>query len=335
MNIEHDKALDGLNTLAVSSVARNFAAVETLSDIQQALAYAKQHDLSVKVLGGGSNVVMGKVIDGLVMHVKISSIEVISADPDAVYLKVGAGYNWHQFVMECLDNGYFGLENLALIPGSVGASPVQNIGAYGVEVGEFIKCVHGIRLSDGEVVHFSKEECEFAYRESVFKQRLNEKIVITHVEFELPTKPQVNVNYSPLNKMAEEKGVPTPKALAQWVIDLRKQKLPDPAELPNAGSFFKNPVIQKDQFEDLLAKYPNMPYFQQSQGYKVPAGWLIDQLGLKGTAFGPVCVHKHQALVLVNHGGNAEDIAFAAESIKEKVKSHYGVQLEQEPRAFS
>lgn len=334
MNVSQKHPLKALNTLGIHSEADYFVAAETLGDVRDALSYAQKHALDVKVLGGGSNVVMSDRITGLVLKYTASDYEVLLEDDDSVCIKVDAGFEWHPFVVLCLQNGWFGLENLSYIPGTVGAAPVQNIGAYGVEVKDVIQKVHGVYLQSGETFTLNAEECAFSYRESIFKQALNNQTLITSVEFKLSKQANVQVGYAPLNTMASEQGVPSPQQLSQWVVDVRKSKLPEPSELPNAGSFFKNPVVSLECFEEIKRSHPEIPNYPQTHSVKLPAGWLIDQLGLKGQAFGPVSVHAKQALVLVNHGGSCVDVEAAANEIKRQVKEAYGIELEQEPRVF-
>lgn len=332
--------LTNLNTLAVDAQAEYFCQVQSLEDITAALAFARSQSLPVKVLGGGSNVVMAAHVSGLIVQDIAKGFEVIVQDDKHVTIKVQAGQNWHELVMQTLELGYYGLENLAYIPGCVGAAPVQNIGAYGVEAKDFISVVHGVNLETGIVFSLDNAQCDFSYRESIFKQELEAKVLITSVDFVLNKQESVMVKYAPLNTMAsqyfdEEGKQVSALLLAQWVINVRKSKLPEPRELPNAGSFFKNPVINQHDFLQIKAQYPDIPSYEQASGIKIPAGWLIDQLGLKGQSFGPVRVHEKQALVLVNQGGTGEDVIAAASEIKQKVLMHYGVTLEQEPRLFS
>ncbi|MGK0445631.1 MAG: UDP-N-acetylmuramate dehydrogenase [Bermanella sp.] len=335
MNIQPNVSLQAFNTLGVQSYAQYMAQVASVEQFKEVAAFAHESGLDIKVLGGGSNVVLPEHVSGVVVQYTSETCDVLDESDADVLIRVGAGFNWHQLVMDSLSQGWYGLQNLAFIPGSVGAAPVQNIGAYGVEVKEFIKHVHGISLDTLESFTLSNEACQFEYRESIFKHALNGQVLITAVDFMLSKAPDVNVNYAPLDKMAKEQGVPTPLELAGWVIDVRKSKLPIPSELPNAGSFFKNPVISFEVFTGLQNRFPDMPYYEQAAGVKVPAGWLIDQLGLKGKVFGPVSVHKQQALVLINHGGSGADVLLAAQKIKQAVKANYGIELEQEPRVFA
>ncbi len=334
MNIIPQHSLLEFNTLAVPAVAEYFAQVSSDKDIFECLAFAKKNKLVVKVLGGGSNVVMSEFIPGLVVQFCAQDCKVIQETDQSVTVKVEAGFNWHDFVLYCLSQDWYGIENLAYIPGHVGAAPVQNIGAYGVEVKDCIKAVNGVYLDGGDAFTLLADECGFGYRESCFKQALNGQVLITSVEFLLSKVPDVQVSYAPLNKMSAEKGLPTPSELARWVIEVRQSKLPDPKTLPNAGSFFKNPVVSTPDFNRLIERYPSMPNYPQENGVKLPAGWLIDQLGYKGKSFGHVSVHKLQALVLINLGGTGKDVIAAANQVCEAVEECYGVVLEQEPRLF-
>ena len=332
---ESNASLKNKNTLAVDSVASQYCACTNLSDLKTAIRTANEQSLEIKVLGGGSNVVMAPEIQGLVLQYKNSDIQVLKETDSEVIVRVGAGYNWHTFVMDALHKGWYGLENLALIPGTVGAAPVQNIGAYGVEVEQFIVRVNGLWLDDAQPFTLSKKACAFEYRESCFKQKLDQKTIITSVDFCLPKQANVNVRYAPLNKMAEEKGIPDPLTLANWVISVRQSKLPDPSVLPNAGSFFKNPVVSQDKYERLVAIHQGMPSYPQAKGVKLAAGWLIDQLGLKGASLGGgISINEKQALVLINQGGSGEDVQRAARIVQQKVFEEYGIELEQEPRLF-
>lgn len=335
MNIQPDVSLKAFNTLGVQASAQFMAQVGSVEEFKEVAQFAKNSGLAIKVLGGGSNVVLPEYVDGIVVQYTGNECQLLEDNDDHVVIRVGAGFNWHELVMHTLNQGWYGLQNLAYIPGLVGAAPVQNIGAYGVEVKDFIRSVQGVRLDTLEAFKLSEGECEFEYRESIFKHTLDGKVLITDVDLVLSKKPDVNVQYAPLDQMAKEQGTPTPVVLASWVIDVRKSKLPQPDVLPNAGSFFKNPVISETLFKRLQEQYPNMPYYEQTDGVKVPAGWLIDQLGFKGKSFGPVSVHKQQALVLVNHGGSGDDVLAAASQIKQAVKDEYDISLEQEPRIFS
>ncbi len=334
MKIESQFPLLEFNTLAIKANAQYAATVKTPSELEQCLEFARSKQLEVKVLGGGSNVVMADYIPGLVLMYGDQTCELLSESDSQVTIKVGAGYNWHEFVMFCLLQGWYGLENLVYIPGSVGAAPVQNIGAYGVEVKDLISSVRGVYLDSGKSFELTSAQCEFSYRESCFKQGLNGKTIITSVTFTLSKLASVSVGYAPLDKLAQQHGTPSPLELASWITELRQSKLPNPSELPNAGSFFKNPVVSQVDFKRLIGRFPQMPNYPQGKNVKLAAGWLIDQMGFKGRSFGLVGVHEKQALVIVNKGGSGAQVLDAAKQIKLAVKECYGIELEQEPRVF-
>lgn len=281
------------------------------------------------LLGEGSNTIFLGDYAGQVL---VNNIKGLThwEDPQNHYLKVGAGENWHQFVTTCVNKGWNGLENLALIPGSVGACPIQNIGAYGVEVGRFIYNVEGVFIADQKPFSFTGEQCQFGYRDSVFKNALAGKVLITHVVFCLPKA------YMPVTTYGELASLEQPSAMDiyQAVISVRQKKLPDPAVLGNAGSFFKNPVITRQHYEALQTMHPDVPGFIVDEGtYKVPAAWLIDTLGLKGYSVGGAKSHINQPLVLVNYANaTGEDVTQLASHIMQQVKSHFEIELEPEVR---
>ena len=281
------------------------------------------------LLGEGSNTVFLGDFSGQIIHVANKGIKVLESEEEFV-LTVAAGENWHKFVVYCLDNGIFGLENLALIPGTVGAAPVQNIGAYGLEVKDVISEVRGFNVRTGKFENLSANQCEFAYRDSIFKGPLNNKFVITEVVFKLPKKWQANLSYG----LLKELGSPTAKQVFDEVVRIRQSKLPDPKVEPNAGSFFKNPVITKEQANKLLVQYPNMPnYVVDAQHTKLAAGWLIEKAGLKGYQHGGICVSPKQALVLINkESGSRDDLLELIKLIQTRVNQQFNIKLEHEVR---
>ncbi len=328
--------LSQLNTLAVPSAAEYFLCVQTAEALADAIQQAKAKKLSFHILSGGSNVLCQPYISGLVIQPKIQGITVEQPDTHkdkSVRLTVGAGESWHAFVDWCLTQGYYGLENLALIPGWVGAAPIQNIGAYGVEVSHFLKAVHWYDCDNARQVVYSQEQCQLGYRDSIFKRELKGRAIITHVVFELPLKPNPVLNYAPLKTLFDGKQA-TPRAVFDAVCQVRGQKLPDPSDIPNCGSFFKNPVISAQQFSSLQALHPKIPHYPQRTGdIKIPAAWLIDQAGLKGQWVEGLRVHVDQALVLTNPNGQGFDHVMAAEqAIIARVKEVFGVRLEAEPQ---
>lgn len=286
------------------------------------------------VLGGGSNVLFTRNFLGIVIKMEITGISIEVESDDSVIVSFGAGENWHQCVLWAVENGYGGIENLSLIPGTIGASPMQNIGAYGVELKDVFHSLEAYEIKTGKVVRFYNEDCKFGYRYSVFKGPQKDKYVITKVFLRLSKKPVFNVSYGNLKETLENMGVGelTLKNVSQAVINVRQSKLPDPAEVGNAGSFFKNPVIERTYFDSLKAAFETIQGFSVDEDQvKVPAAWLIDQCGWKGKRFGAIGIHEKQPLVLVNFGGgNGRDILKLSEDIQESVFKKFGVQLETE-----
>ena len=332
--VTENVSLKAFNTLAVEAEAEWFAELRDLSQLPELVDFARQNRLPLTVLGGGSNVVLPGTIPGLVIRMATTGISVVT-EGDDVLLTVAAGENWHQLVCWSLQQGYFGLENLALIPGSVGAAPVQNIGAYGVELASRLYSVTGLDLETGTYRTLFHAECQFGYRDSLFKRELKGKFIITSVVLRLSLKPEVCVDYPALKAMLEQQGFghPTPQQVADAVIAVRRSKLPDPQQLPNAGSFFKNPIVSSTQYRALVNEFPELIGYSQSNGqYKLAAGWLVEQAGWKGRSFGEVAVHDRQALVLVNPGsGSGAHILQLAAAIQNDVQQQFGVSLEIEP----
>lgn len=320
------------NTLAAPCTAAFYVEVKSEVELVEQVRSAKSFKLPVFVLSGGSNILCPERIDGLVIAPRMQGIEAQAGD-DHVLATVAAGENWHGFVEYCLSQGWYGLENLALIPGLCGAAPIQNIGAYGVELCDFLVCVRFYHIERDCFVEFTSSDCEFGYRDSVFKQALRGKAIITAMTLKLFKTPKLVCEYGPLKAMFSD-GEVTPKMLFDAVCELRRAKLPDPQKIPNAGSFFKNPVITGKQFLALKSSYPEMPSFPVASGYvKVPAAWLIDQAGLKGQGVGALTVHSQQALVLTNP--QCEPLAAilkAADIIAEKVNAQFAIELEREPQ---
>lgn len=326
--------LSALNTLGLRSIAEQFVAITEPGQIPALIDYSSQRRLPILWLGGGSNLVLAESVPGIVAQLQLPGIELLESSDQRVVLRVGAGEVWHAFVRWTLEQGYFGLENLALIPGSVGASPVQNIGAYGVEVCELIECVDAYDSKTQQWVSLATDECQFGYRDSLFKRNPG-RFVIASVSFRLSRQFLPKLSYAPLAQRFGEQAEVDALEVFDAVCDIRSAKLPDPAVLGNAGSFFKNPVVSQVQFEKLLAEYPSIPNYPADSGRKLAAGWLIEQAGLKGYSDGPVGVHKLQALVLVNYGGaSRKDVEALATDVKEEVWDKFGVALEQEPIAY-
>lgn len=329
-SIQENFNLSGYNTMGIAAKARYFCSVQTVEELQSLLADSRFKDIPKFMMGGGSNVLFISDYEGLVIHMDIKGISIDREDEENVILDVGAGENWHELVLHCVEKGWGGIENLSLIPGSVGAAPIQNIGAYGVELEEVFESLEAVDLKTGELKSFNKEECRFGYRDSVFKNDLKGQSVITGVKLRLRKSPEINTSYRALSEKLEEKDIKNPsiKDVSEAVIEIRQNKLPDPAEIGNTGSFFKNPVISKEQFDELKSNYPDIPSYPAGEKVKVPAAWLIDQCGWKGKRFGDAGVHKMQALVIVNYGNaTGEEIWNLAQKIQVSVKERFGVSL--------
>lgn len=326
--------LSACNTLALPGRAAAYLRVE----LPEVLADPRWQQYRRFVLGGGSNLVLRGDFDGLVLHMAISGRRLMAEDADAWYLEVGAGENWHDFVLWTLANSWPGLENLALIPGTAGAAPVQNIGAYGLEVGELVYRVRAWDFRKNTQVELTRDACRFAYRNSLFKEEgrhLDGSLAITALTLRLPKGWQPNCRYADLERELEARQISNPSAqdIAAAVIALRQRKLPDPALLPNAGSFFHNPILPALQAEQLKRHFPTLPTYLQADGrVKLAAGWLIEQAGWKGKALGPVGMYEKQALVLVNHGGaTGADVERSMAAVQAAVREKFGVQLTPEP----
>ncbi|WP_192036626.1 UDP-N-acetylmuramate dehydrogenase [Halomonas sp. YLGW01] len=326
----HD--LSGANTLGLPCVAERFVAPATPAELAEVLVDAREAGWPVTVLGGGSNLILGDWLPGLVVRPALGDYRCEALDDQRVRVHVEAGMNWHELVMSLARRGLWGIENLALIPGQCGAAPIQNIGAYGVELADVLERVHLMHLADGREQVLEAADCGFGYRDSIFKRALDGRVVITRLELDLSTRAQPRLGYGDLaNRVGP---APTALEVAEAVCALRQEKLPDPAVLANAGSFFKNPLVEADVARVLLERHPDMPHFSQPDGrVKLAAGWLIDQCGLKGSREGAFGVHDRQALVLVHHGGgDAEGLLGFAGSIAMRVAERFGVTLEREPR---
>ena len=337
MPIETNTSLKAYNTFGIDVAANKFVSVNSVEELKKVLANRGKEPLFL--LGGGSNMLLTKNIEALVIHLNLKGISVLSENEHSVQLRVMAGENWHEFVLFCINNNYGGVENLSLIPGNVGTAPIQNIGAYGVELKDtFVRCeaLHIETLSEKT---FSKKECNFGYRNSVFKNELKGEYIITSVTFELTkTNHELHTSYGAIQQELNRKGINSPSIsdISEAVIAIRKSKLPDPTELGNSGSFFKNPIITSEAFQAFRLQYPEAPFYEVSPTeFKIPAGWLIEQAGFKGKRFGDAGVHKNQALVLVNHGNaTGEEIWQLALKIQKEVRSKFGIYIEPEVNVF-
>ncbi len=333
MKIQENISLKPFTTFGIDKKAKFFTTVETLDELKAALLAAKEKQLPVFILGGGSNILLTRDIDGLVIKLEIKGINLVKEEGDQLWVEVGAGEMWHELVLHSIAEDWAGLENLSLIPGTVGASPMQNIGAYGVEIKDVFDSLQAMHRETLEMQSFDAEACRFGYRESVFKQTFKDQYVITSVTFRLSKTPNFHLEYGAIREVLAANGVDQPsiRAISDAVIQIRKSKLPDPKEIGNAGSFFKNPTIPNAQFEALKASYPSIPGYPSAEGVKVAAGWLIEQTGWKGKRIGEVGVHAKQALVLVNYGGGTgEEIKKLSEQIQASVYDKFGVQLQAE-----
>lgn len=337
MQISHNISLKPYNTFGIDVKAHKFVSVSTEEELREVVRNSYAEELFV--LGGGSNMLLTGDITKTVLHIGLTGKQIISSSEDEVIVKAMAGENWHQFVLWAIENDFGGLENLSLIPGNVGTAPIQNIGAYGVELKDVFESCEAINIQSLESRIFSTEDCEFGYRNSVFKNKLKGRYIITSVNFRLSKgNHKIQTGYGAIQAALETKGVKAPgiKDVSDAVISIRQQKLPDPRVLGNSGSFFKNPVISEEKFKDLQEKFPEIPSYPVAPGeVKVPAGWLIDQAGLKGYRQGDAGVHKNQALVLVNYGNaSGSELRELAQYVQEKIKSRYGIELEAEVNIF-
>ena len=324
--------LSEFNTFKVKATTRFFIELHEPDAVSVFLASTLFHQHPYFVLGGGSNVLFTKDFDGIIIKPSFKGIEKTGENDDTITIKVGAGENWDGLVNTCVRNGWAGIENLSWIPGTVGASPVQNIGAYGVEIMDFIHLVEGYLLETGEEIRLNASECHFSYRNSIFKNGLKNKVLITHVSFNLNKIPEYNTTYPDLKKEMENYDEVTIENIRQAIINIRKNKLPDPAVTGNAGSFFKNPVVTGQQAHTLLQFYHNMPAYKQPDGtVKLSAAWLIEQSGWKGKSYGKAGTHPMQPLILVNHGGaSGNEILSCAEKIRKAVMNIFGIRLDME-----
>ncbi|SEB43358.1 UDP-N-acetylmuramate dehydrogenase [Tenacibaculum sp. MAR_2009_124] len=329
MKIQQNISLKEFNTFGIHVNAKRFVSIESLYHLQELLKTEKD----IFVISGGSNMLLTRDIDKLVVHINIKGISIDRENENSVHLTVNAGENWHDFVLWCLSEDYGGIENLSLIPGNVGTCPIQNIGAYGVEVKDVITKVEVIEIATGKTHTFSNKECQFGYRNSIFKNEVKGKFIITSVSFNLTKNAhKLNNSYGAIEKELNGRKItkPTIKDISDVVIAIRESKLPDPKKIGNSGSFFKNPVISKNLFNKLQKKHPNIPSYPVSDTeIKVPAGWLIEQSGFKGKRYGDYGVHEKQALVLVNYSNaSGKDVYNLAKRIQKTIFENFSIALE-------
>jgi len=307
--------------------AKRFVEITSIEELKKIIT----QETDLFLLGGGSNMLLTSDIEKLVVHLNLKGIIVNDTKSDVVYVTAEAGENWHNFVTWCIDQNYGGLENLSLIPGNVGTSPIQNIGAYGVEIKDTFHQLEALEIATGKITVFTNKDCEFGYRNSVFKNKYKGKFIITNVTFKLTKKNHnINISYGAIKDYLQNIKKPTLKNISEAVISIRQSKLPDPKEIGNSGSFFKNPVVTLNEFQILKTNYPKIPHYVVSENeIKIPAGWLIEQCGFKGKRFGETGVHKKQALVLVNYGNaTGKEIYELAKKIQQTVLNKFAVSLE-------
>lgn len=336
MQIEQHIPLRAFNTFGIDAAAQYFTSLGTTEDLPE-LSPMKQYGRKY-ILGGGSNILLTGNINGLVIANRLKGIAVVREDKDSVWLSVASGEVWHELVMHTIAQGWNGLENLALIPGTVGASPIQNIGAYGVEVKDVIEEVQAWHWDDNAAIILQHADCRFGYRDSIFKQELRDKTLVTQVVFRLSKAPQLNTAYGAIREELDKMNITalTAKAVAEAVIRIRSSKLPDPRQIGNAGSFFKNPVIPETLFEALRQQYPDIPSYKAVPGMlKIPAGWLIETAGWKGFREGDTGVHARQALVLVNYGAaKGQELWALSDRIVADIQQRFGILLEREVQVW-
>ena len=333
MEILQNFSLKNYNTFGIEAKAKEFVAVHSVAELKTVL---EEHKTEKKfILGGGSNMLLTQDVDALVIHIDLKGKKIIKEDDDYVWVESQAGENWHKFVLWNIEQNYGGLENMSLIPGNVGTTPVQNIGAYGAEIKDtFVSC-QAMNIDTQEMKSFTNAECKFGYRESIFKHEVKDQYIITSVVFKLTKRNhKINTSYGDILGELAKNNISNPglKEVSNAVITIRQSKLPDPKELGNSGSFFKNPIVLKSDFEKIHQKFPEMKFYEVSATeVKVPAGWLIEHAGLKGKRFGDAGIHKNQALVLVNYGtATGQEILNVSKTVQQTVFDTFGIQIEAE-----
>lgn len=333
MEIQNNYSLKKHNTFGIEAKAKQFVAIDNVAELKAVL---KQNKFKEKfILGGGSNMLLTKDIDALVIHIALKGKKIIKETDDFVWIECQAGENWHEFVLWTIDKNFGGLENMSLIPGNVGTTPVQNIGAYGTEIKDVFDFCEAMEIETQKMKIFTKEECHFGYRESIFKNEIKNQYIITSVVFKLTKhNHKINTSYGDITSELTKNNItnPTLKDVSNAVIAIRQSKLPDPKELGNSGSFFKNPILLKTDFEKIHQNFPEMKFYEISENeVKVPAGWLIEQAGFKGKRFGDAGIHKNQALVLVNYGNaTGQEILNVSKKIQETIFKTFGIHIEAE-----
>ncbi len=333
MEILNHFSLKNFNTFGIEANAKQFVGVHSVADLKTVLIENKTKNKFI--LGGGSNMLLTQDIDALVIHIDLKGKKIVEENDDFVWVESQAGENWHEFVLWTINQNFGGLENMSLIPGNVGTTPVQNIGAYGTEIKDTFASCSALKIDTLEIKNFSKEECHFGYRESVFKNEVKDQYIITSVVFKLTKRNhKINISYGDIASELEKNNITTPKLkdVSNAVIAIRQSKLPDPKVLGNSGSFFKNPIVLKSDFEKIHQKFPEMKFYEISETeVKVPAGWLIEQAGFKGKRYGDAGIHKNQALVLVNYGSaTGQEILNVSKEIQDTIFRTFGIHIEAE-----
>ncbi|MCX6751376.1 MAG: UDP-N-acetylmuramate dehydrogenase [Candidatus Nomurabacteria bacterium] len=333
IEIKKDYNLTKLNTFGISAQTKFFVELNKESELKELFLSSEFKNNEKLFLGGGSNILFTKDFNGIVILNKLKGIEILEENSENVFIKSMGGEIWHNLVLFAVNKNYWGIENLSLIPGTVGAAPMQNIGAYGVEIKDIIENIETYEIKTGKKKIFEKKECEFGYRDSVFKNKLKGQYFISAVVLKLSKKQNQNLKYRALQEYLDKSNIKvgSSKDVSDAVIEIRRSKLPDPKVIGNAGSFFKNVFVSKQKLKDLLAEYKNMPYYEEEENFKVPAGWLIEKCGWKGKRIGNVGVHEKQALVLVNYGGaTGKEIKDLSEQIIASVEDKFGLKIERE-----
>ena len=330
-------SLKSYNTFGIDVKAKELISVSSLEELQSVLEKYKNQEIFV--LGGGSNMLLTQNIEKPVIHINLKGIKIVNQDENHVWVEAQAGENWHEFVLWTLDNNLGGIENLSLIPGNIGSAPIQNIGAYGVELKDVFDSCKAINIKTQEIKAFTNKECQFGYRESIFKGAEKEKYIILSVTLKLTKRNhKISTSYGVIENELQKNGIknPTIQDISKAVIAIRESKLPNPKEIGNSGSFFKNPVVSKEIFEKAQKQYPEIPFYEVSENeIKIPAGWLIEQSGFKGKRFGDAGVHEKQALVLVNYGNaSGKEIYDLAKTIQQTISDKFGIEIEMEVNIF-
>jgi len=333
LDFKDNASLKPYNTMAVPAITKHLVIIKSISDLYEALKFAAENNLETLILGEGSNTLFVNDYSGLVILNRIKGIEVIEENKDSVEVKVASGENWHDFVSYALRKRWYGLENLGLIPGLVGAAPIQNIGAYGVELKDHLISVQYLDLKTMQMTELDCDECEFAYRNSIFKNALFHTAVICSITLGLSKKELVNLSYPALANYFSSNANPNPQQVFEAVCEIRSNKLPNPSEIPNTGSFFKNPIVSKDKHSELKNEYPDLPSYVIGNNHKLAAAWMIETLGWKNKSIANVCVHKTQALVITNpHASSGQNVLELAYAIQSEVNEKFAVNLEIEPQ---